>query len=112
MKIDNIDFFGKVDFKKLKYLNLNGNKINSIEIFTKVSFKDLLSLNLEFNQINNINCLTNFSFNKLNHLGLRDNKFNPKDERIKNIVEEFKKKCKKIDVVVDQPEKGPLGKLF
>ena len=53
--------------------------------------------------------MKNLDFNKLNHLGLRDNKFNPKDEKIKNIVEELKKKYKDIDVVVDQPEKGPLG---
>ncbi len=101
--------FGKVDFKNLKYLSLNGNKISSIDIFGKVNFIDLHSLDLEFNNINNIEILKNLPFIKLSHLGLRNNKFDPNDEQVKIIVEELKKKFDEIDVVIDQPEKGPLG---
>ena len=66
-------------------------------------------MNLEFNQISNIDVLRNLPFTNLIHLGLRDNKFDKNDEKVKTIVEELQKKYKNIDVVISQPEKGPLN---
>ena len=108
-QIDNIEVFGKVNFKKLKNLNLNGNKISSVEVFTMVKFLDMDSLDLEYNQINNIEAFNNLPFNSLKHLGLRNNNFDKKDEKILKIKSSLEKKFEGIDVVVGQPERGPLG---
>ena len=108
-QIESIEVFAKVNFAKLKYLNLNGNKISSIEVFTKAKFLDINSLDLEYNQISNIDALKNLSFNTINHLGLRNNKFDKNDEKILSIKASLEQKYKGIDVVIGQPDKGPFG---
>ena len=65
-------------------------------------------LDLEVNQIDNIDSFVKLPFNNLKHLGLRDNKLDKHDENVKKVVEELNKKYPKIDLVLSQPEHGPL----
>ena len=44
----------KVNFKKLKYLNLKENMISDIAPINKANFKQLKELNLKYNSILNI----------------------------------------------------------
>ena len=48
-KISDINILEKIDFKKLRVLDLSGNKISNINILEKVDFKELERLNLKDN---------------------------------------------------------------
>ena len=107
-KIENIDILSKVKFSKLKYLNLNGNKIKSIDVFTNIPFINLQRLDLEYNQISNIDSFIKSPFINLKHLGLRDNHLDEHEPNTAKIIKELKEKYKNIDLVLSQPEHGPL----
>ena len=72
-KISDIKVLQKVNFKKLKYLNLGHNKLSKIDIFKDVNFKELRELNLKFNDISDIKPLFNPNFIKLTRINLTGN---------------------------------------
>ena len=73
-----------------------------------MNFINLQRLDLEVNHISNIDSLVKLPFKNLRHLGLRNNNLDEHEENIKKIVEELKNKYDKIDIVISQPEHGPL----
>ena len=86
------------------------DSVKSIEVFTKIPFINLQRLDLEFNQISNIESFIKSPFINLMHLGLRDNHLDEHESDTAKIIKELKEKYKNIDLVLSQPEYGPLLK--
>ena len=63
----------KVDFQKLKKLNLSNNYIKKIDILEKVNFKNLEILDLSLNYITDIKVLEKVNFTQLKSLNLHKN---------------------------------------
>ena len=71
--ISNINALKSIKFKNLEILDLSNNKISDIDVLEKVSFKGLKELNLNNNKITNINILEKVNFNELKILNLHKN---------------------------------------
>ena len=71
--ISNISALKSIKFKNLEILDLSNNKISDIDVLEKVSFKGLKELNLNNNKITNINILEKVNFNELKILNLHKN---------------------------------------
>ena len=68
-----LDYFNKIEFKKLKELNLSGNNLLDINKLGKVKLENLKILDLGGNQIKDINILENVNFKELKELYLHNN---------------------------------------
>ena len=71
--ISNISALKSIKFKNLEILDLSNNKISDIDVLEKVSFKGLKELNLNNNKITNINILEKVNFKELKILNLHKN---------------------------------------
>ena len=69
---DGLADLSKIDFRKLKILNLSENNISNIEIFKKNRYFKLEVLDLSSNKITNLDGLENFE--NLKELNLKNNK--------------------------------------
>ena len=72
--ISDIKALEDAKFDKLKILHLGFNKISNIDILEKVNFPELKELNLKSNNISDIKVLEKVKFEKLEKLNLEDNK--------------------------------------
>ena len=71
--ISNISALKSIKFINLEILDLSNNKISDIDVLEKVSFKGLKELNLNNNKITNINILEKVNFKELKILNLHKN---------------------------------------